>query len=107
VALPATIRRFDIALADADRGVYQQLSWRVAQHPSESDRYLVARVLARALEHAEGARVQQEREAFARAFTKISRFSCREVPCVLGSTTARDRALPRDVGRERVAFRLG
>ncbi|HEY1553276.1 MAG TPA: YaeQ family protein [Kofleriaceae bacterium] len=50
----ATMRRFDLALADADRGVYEQLSWRVAQHPSESDRYLVARVLARALEHAEG-----------------------------------------------------
>jgi len=48
------MRRFDLALADADRGVYEQLSWRVAQHPSESDRYLVARVLARALEHAEG-----------------------------------------------------
>jgi uncharacterized protein YaeQ len=54
MALPATMRRFEIALADADRGVYEQLSWRVAQHPSESDRYLVARVLARALEHAEG-----------------------------------------------------
>jgi uncharacterized protein YaeQ len=48
------MRRFDIALADVDRGVYEQLSWRVAQHPSESERYLVARVLARALEHAEG-----------------------------------------------------
>jgi len=54
MALGATIRRFDVALADADRGVYEQLSWRVAQHPSESDRYLVARVLARALEHADG-----------------------------------------------------
>jgi uncharacterized protein YaeQ len=54
MALPATMRRFDIALADSDRGVYEQLSWRVAQHPSESERYLVARVLARALEHAEG-----------------------------------------------------
>jgi uncharacterized protein YaeQ len=48
------MRRFDLALADADRGVYEQLRWRVAQHPSESERYLVARVLARALEHAEG-----------------------------------------------------
>jgi uncharacterized protein YaeQ len=48
------MRRFDIALADSDREVYEQLSWRVAQHPSESERYLVARVLARALEHAEG-----------------------------------------------------
>src|SRR5688572_9562851 len=54
MALSATMRRFEIALADSDRGVYEDLDLRVAQHPSESDRYLVARVLARALEHAEG-----------------------------------------------------
>jgi uncharacterized protein YaeQ len=54
MALSATVRRFEIALTDADRGVYEALDWRVAQHPSESERYLVARVLARALEHAEG-----------------------------------------------------
>lgn len=54
MALPATLRRFTIALADADREVYEQLDWRVPQHPSESERHLVARVLARALEHAEG-----------------------------------------------------
>jgi uncharacterized protein YaeQ len=54
MALPATMRRFEIALSDTDRDVYEQLELRVAQHPSESERYLVARVLARALEHAEG-----------------------------------------------------
>ncbi len=54
MALPATMRRFEIALADSDRNLYEQLDLRVAQHPSESERYLVARVLARALEHAEG-----------------------------------------------------
>src|SRR5438067_1993122 len=54
MALSATMRRFQIALADADRDVYEQLDLRVAQHPSESARYLVARVLARTLEHAEG-----------------------------------------------------
>ncbi len=54
VALPATVRKFEITLSDADRGIYETLDWRVAQHPSESERYLVARVLARALEHAEG-----------------------------------------------------
>jgi uncharacterized protein YaeQ len=54
MALPATMRRVEIALADSDRGIYEQLDLRVAQHPSESDRYLVARLLARALEHAEG-----------------------------------------------------
>lgn len=54
MALPATLRKFEIALSDTDRGVYEQLDWRVAQHPSESERYLIARVIARALEHAEG-----------------------------------------------------
>ncbi|HEY4058563.1 MAG TPA: YaeQ family protein [Kofleriaceae bacterium] len=54
MALSATMRKFAINLADSDRGVYEQLEWRVAQHPSENERFLVARVLARALEHAEG-----------------------------------------------------
>jgi uncharacterized protein YaeQ len=54
MAIGATMRRFEIALADADRGTYADLDLRVAQHPSESERYLVARVLARALEHDEG-----------------------------------------------------
>ena len=48
------MRKFAVALADSDRGVYEQLDLRVAQHPSESDNYLVARVVARALEHGEG-----------------------------------------------------
>jgi uncharacterized protein YaeQ len=54
MALSATMRRFEITLADSDREVYETLELRVAQHPSESERYLVARVVARALEHAEG-----------------------------------------------------
>ncbi len=54
MALPATMRRFEIAIADSDRSVYETLELRVAQHPSESEKYLVARVVARALEHAEG-----------------------------------------------------
>jgi uncharacterized protein YaeQ len=54
MALPATLRKFEIALADADRGLYEPLDLRVAQHPSESERYLVARVIARALEHGDG-----------------------------------------------------
>jgi len=33
MALPATLRRFTITLADADRGVYETLDWRVPQHP--------------------------------------------------------------------------
>lgn len=54
MAQPSTVRRFEIQLADSDRGVYEALDLRAAQHPSESDRYLVARVIARCLEHAEG-----------------------------------------------------
>src|SRR6478609_6477114 len=54
MALPATMRRFEITLADSDRDLYETLDLRVAQHPSESERYLVARVLARALEHGDG-----------------------------------------------------
>jgi uncharacterized protein YaeQ len=54
MALPATMRKFEIQLADSDRGVYENLDWRVAQHPSESERYLIARVIARALEYADG-----------------------------------------------------
>lgn len=54
MALTATIRKFDLVLSDSDRGVYETLELRVAQHPSETDRYLVTRILARALEHDEG-----------------------------------------------------
>jgi uncharacterized protein YaeQ len=54
VALTATIYNFDIQLADVDRGVYETLAVRVAQHPSETDEYLVTRVLAYSLEYTEG-----------------------------------------------------
>jgi uncharacterized protein YaeQ len=54
VALAATVYTFEIDLADADRGVYETLALRTARHPSESDEYLAARVLAYCLEHGEG-----------------------------------------------------
>ena len=54
VALTATIYQFDVDLADADRGVYETLALRVARHPSESEDYLVARVLAYGLEYTDG-----------------------------------------------------
>ena len=54
MALGATIYNFDIDLSDADRGVYESFALRVARHPSESEEYLVARVLAYLLEFAEG-----------------------------------------------------
>jgi uncharacterized protein YaeQ len=54
VALTATIYNFDIDLADNDRGVYETLALRVARHPSESEDYLLTRVLAYAMEYVEG-----------------------------------------------------
>lgn len=54
MALTATIYNFDVDLADNDRGVYETLAIRVAQHPSESDEYLIARLVAYLAEYAEG-----------------------------------------------------
>ncbi len=54
MALTATIYRFGIELADSDRNVYESLALRVARHPSESEEYLLTRVLAYALEFTEG-----------------------------------------------------
>jgi uncharacterized protein YaeQ len=54
MALGATVYNFDIDLADSDRGVYETLALRVARHPSESDEYLVARVLAYCAEYTDG-----------------------------------------------------
>jgi len=54
MVLTATIYNFDIELADTDRRVYESLALRVARHPSESEEYLVARLLAYLLEFTEG-----------------------------------------------------
>jgi uncharacterized protein YaeQ len=54
MALGSTVFVFEIDLSDADRQVYERLSLRVARHPSESDEFLVARVLAFCLEYREG-----------------------------------------------------
>ncbi len=54
MALTSSIFTFEIDLADADRGVYEHLDLRVARHPSESDEFLVGRVLAYCLEFTEG-----------------------------------------------------
>jgi uncharacterized protein YaeQ len=54
MALSATIYNFDIELADTDRHIYESLALRVARHPSESEEYLLARLLAYLLEFAEG-----------------------------------------------------
>jgi uncharacterized protein YaeQ len=54
MALTATIHRFDIQLADSDRGVYESLELRVARHPSESASFLLMRLLAYCLEYEAG-----------------------------------------------------
>ena len=54
MALTATIYNLDVQLADTDRNVYESLSFKVAQQPSESDEHMMARVLAYCLEYSEG-----------------------------------------------------
>ena len=54
MALTATMYTFDVELADVDRGVYTTLAIRAARHPLETEEYLLTRVLAYCLEHAEG-----------------------------------------------------
>jgi uncharacterized protein YaeQ len=54
MALTATVFAFEIDLADSDRHVYEHFSLRLARHPSESDEFLVARLLAYCLEYTEG-----------------------------------------------------
>jgi uncharacterized protein YaeQ len=48
------LHRFQIELSDIDRGVYESLDFRVAQHPSETYPYLLTRVLAYCLTYQEG-----------------------------------------------------
>jgi uncharacterized protein YaeQ len=54
LALGATIHHFEVALSDVDRGVYETLDLRVAQHPSETTRFLLTRTLAYCLAYEEG-----------------------------------------------------
>lgn len=54
VALTSTIYTAEIDLADHDRGIYETLALRVARHPSETDEYLVTRLLAYGLEYTDG-----------------------------------------------------
>lgn len=54
MALGATMHTFDVTLADVDRGRYENLTLRVARHPSETDAYMLTRLLAHCLEYEEG-----------------------------------------------------
>ena len=54
MALPATIYKATIQLADSDRDCYETIQLTAARHPSETEERLVARLLAFALFHEEG-----------------------------------------------------
>lgn len=54
MALTATVYTFEVELSDVDRGVYQTLSFKAAQQPSETDEYLLTRALSYCLEYREG-----------------------------------------------------
>ncbi|HEX7018849.1 MAG TPA: YaeQ family protein [Gemmatimonadaceae bacterium] len=54
MALSSTIYSFDVDLSNVDRHVYETLSLRVAMHPSETEEYLLTRVIAYCLEYTEG-----------------------------------------------------
>ena len=54
MALGAVVHVFLVELSHVDRGVYESLDLRVARHPSESEEFLWARVLAFCLEYREG-----------------------------------------------------
>jgi uncharacterized protein YaeQ len=54
MALPATPYRFAVQLSHVDRGVYQALDVKMARHPSETERFLLLRLLAYCLLYEEG-----------------------------------------------------
>lgn len=54
MATGSTIHTFEVQLADVDRGVYDDFTLRMARHPSETDPYMLTRLLAYCLEYEEG-----------------------------------------------------
>lgn len=54
MATGAVMHTFDVQIADIDRGVYDDVSLRMARHPSETDAFMMTRLLAYCLEYAEG-----------------------------------------------------
>ena len=54
MALTATLYHLQVTLSDVDRGVYEALDLRIAQHPSESMRYMLTRLIAYCLSFADG-----------------------------------------------------
>ena len=49
MALPSTIYRANLQFSDIDHGIYETIQTTVAQHPSETEERLVARLLAMAI----------------------------------------------------------
>lgn len=54
MAIGSTIHTFTVQLADVDRSVYEDFTLRVARHPSETDAFMITRILAYCLEYQEG-----------------------------------------------------
>ena len=54
MALTSTLRRFRIDLSDIERSLYRDFDLRVAQHPSESETYMLTRLFAYLLSFEEG-----------------------------------------------------
>ena len=54
VATSSQIYRFTVELSDVDRSMFETLDLRMARHPSETDRFMVARLLAYSLNYQPG-----------------------------------------------------
>jgi uncharacterized protein YaeQ len=46
-----SMHRFEVSLADTDRGIYAEIDFRLARHPSETRPYLITRALALCVLH--------------------------------------------------------
>ena len=60
MAHPSTLYRFRIELTDVDRNVYGRVDFRTGMHPSESEDFLITRVLAYALNSADDLKFSKE-----------------------------------------------
>jgi uncharacterized protein YaeQ len=54
LAQGSVVHVFNVQLSHVDRGVYESIDLRVARHPSETEEFLCARVLAFCLERTDG-----------------------------------------------------
>ncbi|MET0341568.1 MAG: YaeQ family protein [Polyangiales bacterium] len=54
MALGSLVHRIKVQISDTDRGVYETVDLRLAQHPSETPSYLVTRLLAYCLCYEDG-----------------------------------------------------